>query len=148
MYLTRNLDMKQRRDLEGVRAGQEMKFSEIAAEMGISRAHVENIYKRAIEQLKLKLPPLEPETVRFSPPSKTTVGGWAGGGAVVEEEIRDYSLLWCPRTTRVVSGPYGKANFPGTRFPTRGAAREYWAARTRILEEHKIKGRYIFRIPK
>jgi hypothetical protein len=127
----------------------EMSFEEIAATMGLTRQGVERLYHRAVEKLRYRLPRPEVETVRFIPPSKTTVGGWAGGAAgEPETELRDYSLLWCPRTTRVVSGPYGKANFPGTRFPTRGAAREYWAARTRILEEHKIKGRYIFRIPK
>jgi hypothetical protein len=58
---------------------------------------------------------------------------------------------WTGATSRVVSGPYGPpwlSRFPGRRFPCRWMAREYWRARTRIIEEYRVPGRWIFRIPK
>jgi hypothetical protein len=56
---------------------------------------------------------------------------------------------WSPETSRVVSGPYGPegfSRFPGRRFPSRSHARQYWARRAHILEEHRVPGRWIFRI--
>jgi hypothetical protein len=56
---------------------------------------------------------------------------------------------WTDENSRVVSGPYGPAwysKFPGRRFPSRTLARRHWGVRARILEEHRVPGRYIFRI--
>lgn len=49
---------------------------------------------------------------------------------------------WTPATSRVVSGEYG----PGNRFRTRTEARQYWSERTRIIEEYRVPGKWIFRI--
>ena len=56
---------------------------------------------------------------------------------------------WSPETSRVVSGPLGppgKSKFRGHRFTTRSEARAYWASRARIIAEHRVPGRWIYRI--
>ncbi len=58
---------------------------------------------------------------------------------------------WSPEDTRVVSGPYGPAprsSYPGRRFPDRRTARLYWHLRATVVEEHRVPGRWIFRIKK
>jgi hypothetical protein len=55
---------------------------------------------------------------------------------------------WDPATTKVVSGPVGPAkNYPGRRFPSKGAALRYWKDRAgRIIQDLSIAGRWIFRV--
>lgn len=56
---------------------------------------------------------------------------------------------WATENTRVVFGPFGRASSPGKWFPDRKSAREYWLARAgRIHEEHRLPGKYFFRVPK
>lgn len=51
--------------------------------------------------------------------------------------------------TKVVSGPLGAKQFPGRRFASRRDARRYWLQRAgKIIEEHSVNGRYVFRVRK
>lgn len=78
------------------------------------------------------------------------------------EELDVLYPNWDETNTRVVSGPYGgpdrhedggvvepvKKPFPGKWFATYQEAKAYWTRRAgRIVGEHLIRGRYIFRIP-
>ena len=64
------------------------------------------------------------------------------GGRIVYQD-------WDSSTSRVVSGPIGPAGantIRGRRFRDRDAARSFWAANARVIEEYQLPGRYAFRI--
>jgi hypothetical protein len=126
-------------------------FYEIAARMGLTRPGVERIYLRAIKKLKTRGVLRE-----FSAPVVDHYNGATGarpagstprpGPTHTPTPPLDY-VDWDNTGTRVVSGPYGTAAFPGRRFPSRSAARAYWTQRAgKILQEWRVPGRYIFRV--
>lgn len=55
---------------------------------------------------------------------------------------------WTPGSTRVVSGPVEKFNYPGRPFPNRAAARAFWSERADIVEQYMVEGRWVLRIRK
>ncbi len=130
-----------------------MSFKAIGRELGLTRQRTEQVYADAIHKLRSDAALREysePDPPRFSAP--TPSAGSGGGELQVHPHKREHEYPdWNEDTTRVVSGPIGpehKSRFRGTRFPSRSLARQYWGAKARIVDEHFIPGRFIFRIRK
>jgi hypothetical protein len=136
-------------------------FQEIGAKLGISPQRANQLYDRAIAKLRAGGAAVLSEFLHRDASNLYRKPYVRVGGGSVEEwddalgpaawRLRHAEAYpdWHPDTSRAVSGPIGKATFPGRRFQSRKEARAYWLERAgRIVVEHKVRGRYIFRIPR
>lgn len=143
--------------------GVEKTCEAIADEWGVSPQYVNRLLLGALEKLRSATHLLEftvPDPVRVPPgaplrpesaPQELVAPVWSKVGTVTGgRREAERAPDWSRETSRVVSGPIGNIpRFPGRRFESRAAAREYWLKRTgRIYEDFKIPGRYVFRVPK